>query len=77
MSHTKVQKYSIRIAGHMTSVSLEPPFWEALQHIAAREKRSMADIITSIDEGRQTNLSSALRLYVLNSFQATDRPNLE
>ena len=70
MPHTRIQKYSIRIAGHMTSVSLEPPFWEALQHIAEREKRSMADLVSSIDEGRQTNLSSALRLYVLNSLQS-------
>lgn len=67
--NTQIRKYSVRIAGHMTSVSLEPAFWEALQHIAAREDRSMADLITSIDEGRGTNLSSALRLFVLSNLQ--------
>lgn len=69
MNHVTIRKYSVRIKGHMTSVSLEPPFWEALQHLADQQKRSMADLIATIDEGRQTNLSSALRLYVLNSLQ--------
>lgn len=65
---SKVVKRSITIAGHTTSVSIEEPFWEALKAIAAKEKRSLAALITDIDERRGTNLSSALRLYVLASL---------
>ena len=65
----KVVKRSVSIAGHTTSVSLEEPFWAALRSIAKAEGRSLAALITDIDERRGTNLSSALRLYVLQSLQ--------
>ncbi len=65
---SKVIKRSVTIAGHTTSVSLEAPFWDALRQIAAQEKRSLAALITDIDERRGTNLSSALRLYVLQNL---------
>ncbi|PZQ48102.1 MAG: aryl-sulfate sulfotransferase [Micavibrio aeruginosavorus] len=65
----KVVKRSVSIAGHTTSVSLEAPFWTALQRLAKAEKRSLAALIADIDERRGTNLSSALRLYVLQSLQ--------
>jgi len=58
-------KRSVTIAGHRTSVSLEPEFWEALRAIAARDGRSLAALIRDIDATRETNLSSALRLHVL------------
>lgn len=64
----KVLKRSVSLAGHMTSVSLEEPFWDHLNRIAAEEKTSLSKLILSIDERRQTNLSSALRLYVLHSL---------
>lgn len=70
----KVRKYSVRIAGHMTSVSLEPAFWELLQDIARTEGRSITALVTSIDEGRGTNLSSALRLYVLDFLKSRTTP---
>jgi predicted DNA-binding ribbon-helix-helix protein len=66
---SKVVKRSVSIAGHTTSVSLEEPFWSALRVIAKTEGRSLAALITDIDERRGTNLSSALRLYVLQSLQ--------
>ncbi len=66
---SKVVKRSVNIAGHTTSVSLEEPFWAALRSIAKAEGRSLAALITDIDERRGTNLSSALRLYVLQSLQ--------
>jgi predicted DNA-binding ribbon-helix-helix protein len=61
------QKRSVRIAGHRTSLSLEPQFWEALG-IAARARRlSVARLIAMIDEGRQgSNLSSAVRIFLLD-----------
>lgn len=66
---SKVVKRSVSIAGHTTSISLEKPFWDALKAIAACEKRSLAALIADIDERRGTNLSSALRLYVLDRLQ--------
>lgn len=65
----KVVKRSVTIAGHTTSVSLEEPFWAALRSIAKSEGRSLAALIADIDERRGTNLSSALRLYVLDKLQ--------
>lgn len=58
-------KRSVLIAGHRTSVSLEPEFWEALKRIAVATGRSINGLITEIDRDRMTNLSSALRVYVL------------
>jgi predicted DNA-binding ribbon-helix-helix protein len=65
-----VIKRSVMIAGHSTSVSLEQPFWDALLHIAEHRQQSLSDLISEIDEARGTNLSSALRLYVLFSLQS-------
>lgn len=59
-------KRSLTIAGHRTSVSLEPPFWEALLRIAEARGVSVAALVAEIDTARgSTNLSSALRLHVL------------
>ncbi len=66
---SKIVKRSVSIAGHTTSVSLEEPFWKALRTLAKTEDRSLAALITDIDERRGTNLSSALRLYVLQQLQ--------
>ena len=60
-------KRSIRIAGHATSVSLEAPFWEALCEIAARRRQSVNALLAAIDDARDGNLSSAIRLFVLAS----------
>ena len=63
---SKVIKRSVTIAGHTTSVSLEEPFWQILRTIAAQQSRTINDLVTEIDERRGTNLSSALRLYVID-----------
>jgi predicted DNA-binding ribbon-helix-helix protein len=61
------QKRSIRIAGHRTSLSLEPQFWEALTGAAKARRVSVSRLIQSIDEERKdSNLSSAVRIFVLN-----------
>lgn len=64
-----IRKRSVDIAGHRTSVSVEEPFWEELQNIAARRKTSVSELIVGIDRTRDGNLSSAIRLYVLKDFQ--------
>ena len=68
-------KRSVRIAGHPTSVSLEPEFWDALKDIAKTRGLSINELVAEIDSGRSTNLSSALRVYVLKSINA--RPSRE
>jgi predicted DNA-binding ribbon-helix-helix protein len=60
-----MKKHSLVIAGHATSVSLEPEFWEELKQIADRRGLALAALVAEIDAERQGNLSSALRLYVL------------
>lgn len=65
-----VVKRSIVIAGHKTSVSLEDAFWEALKEIASGRRLILSDLVATIDSGRsQGNLSSAIRLFVLDHYR--------
>ena len=67
---SSVVKRSIILAGHKTSVSLEDAFWEGLKDIAKAQRRTLSDLVSSIDINReQGNLSSALRLFVLGHYQ--------
>lgn len=70
-----VVKRSIVIAGHKTSVSLEDAFWKGLKEIAADKSVTLSDLVASIDGGRQQgNLSSAIRLFVLDHYRAMAGP---
>jgi Uncharacterized protein related to arylsulfate sulfotransferase involved in siderophore biosynthesis len=61
-----MEKRSFSIAGHRTSIALEPDFWQGLEAMAAARQLSLAGLIREIDESRTTtNLSSAVRLAVL------------
>ncbi len=62
-------KRSVRIAGHNTSVSLEPEYWDELATFAAQDRVTLADIVARVDLNRKGNLSSALRLYVLKRLK--------
>jgi predicted DNA-binding ribbon-helix-helix protein len=63
-------KHSIYLGGHRTSVSLEIEFWKAAQDIAKERHETVSQLLVSIDAGRQhANLSSAIRLFVLNHYQ--------
>jgi len=74
-----IRKRSVTIAGHRTSVSLEQAFWEALRSIAGTQNRSVAAIVAAVDatnaagqggeSARGANLSSALRVYVLDEMR--------
>jgi predicted DNA-binding ribbon-helix-helix protein len=65
-----VIKRSIVIAGHKTSVSLEDAFWKGLKDIAIGRAVTLSDLVASIDaERRHGNLSSAIRLFVLDHYQ--------
>ncbi|QQR34538.1 ribbon-helix-helix domain-containing protein [Devosia oryziradicis] len=68
-----MDKRSLSIAGHRTSIALEPEFWAALEAMAAEKSQTMAGLIREIDESRETaNLSSATRLAVLRWYQQRD-----
>ncbi|HET7850188.1 MAG TPA: ribbon-helix-helix domain-containing protein [Pseudolabrys sp.] len=65
-----VVKRSIVIAGHKTSVSLEDAFWAGLKDIAGGRDMTLSDLVATIDSGRHHgNLSSAIRLYVLDHYR--------
>ena len=65
-----IRKYSVLIAEHRTSVSLEPEFWDALKKIAKEQNVTPATLITRIDAERTGGLSSALRVFVLKTLSA-------
>lgn len=65
-----IQKRSVIIAGHRTSVSLEPEFWTALKDIAQQRRLSINELVASVDDQRRGNLSSALRVHVLTTLQS-------
>lgn len=66
-----IRKHSVNIAGHETSVSLENAFWDGLTNIASQRNLSINDIVAKIDNGRRGNLSSAIRLYVLENTKTS------
>ena len=65
-----MEKRSLTIAGHRTSIALEPEFWAALDEICAVRGVSLAAQIKAIDETRAApNLSSAVRIAILEHFR--------
>jgi len=64
-------KRSIVVGGRKTSVSLENEFWEGLREIAARLETSLSNLVPEIQTKYENhNLSSAIRLFVLNHFRS-------
>ena len=63
-------KRSVEIAGHKTSISLEPLFWELLRQAAARESVPLNALVARIDEqriraARPPGLAGAIRLWLV------------
>jgi predicted DNA-binding ribbon-helix-helix protein len=73
LTRSHIIKRSVVIAGHATSVSLEPEFWDALKNIAVEDSLSVAALIRQIDDNipssNHRNLSSAIRVYILRQAQ--------
>ena len=70
---SKLVKRSLSIAGHRTSITLEPEFWAEVKAIAEREGRSLAGLVGELDATRAPGtggLSSALRVFVLTRLKA-------
>jgi len=69
-----VVKRSIVIAGHKTSVSLEDAFWQGLKEIATERDMTLSDLVATVDTDRHHgNLSSAIRLFVLDYYRERAR----
>lgn len=64
-----MKKRSLLIMGHATSISLEDEFWETLKEISVEKSQSIQELIEQIDLTRTSNLSSAVRLFVLNHLK--------
>jgi len=64
---TRPGKRSVIVAGHATSVSVEDAFWTGLKKIARRRGVSLNRLIAEIDRQRTANLSSAIRVFVLEN----------
>lgn len=70
MPQSSIPKRSIRFNDHKTSVTLEDEFWSALKEIASKRAIRLSDLVAEIDERRgHGNLSSAVRLFVLDYYQ--------
>ena len=63
------KKRSVVVAGHRTSVSLEPIFWDQLREIASQRRISVNELVTLIDQQRNGSLSSAIRVFVLETVR--------
>ena len=69
-----LKKRSVTIAGHRTSISLEDEFWAELVRIAGERGESLNMLVAKIDDSRETNLSSAIRLFVLADLKQSKTP---
>lgn len=69
-SNVSMPKRSVVLSGHKTSVSLEEGFWTSLKEIAASRDMSVLALVNEIDRSMDhANLSSAIRVFVLNHFR--------
>ena len=71
----RLEKHSVVIAGHRTSITLESVFWRALKAIAKERGQSISELVAEIDSARgeydpPPNLSSALRVFVLTESRS-------
>ena len=71
-----IAKRSIVINGHKTSISLEDQFWAALKAIASARALTLSALASNIDQDRNegSNLSSALRCFVLAHYRSMPAP---
>ena len=80
---SSVVKRSISVGGHKTNISLEDAFWNGLRQIAQSRAMTISAVVADIDmHRRHANLSSAVRLFVLEHTQAqaaaaSDRPEAQ
>lgn len=75
MLPSRIVKRSVALEHHKTSVCMEKEFWDCLGEIAKERRMPLTKLISKIDTARtHNNLSSAIRLYVLDFFQKKLQP---
>ena len=63
--------HNVVVAGHRTSVRLEPVMWEALQEIARRQETNVNQLVTEIDRQRNSSsLTAAIRVYIVDFYRS-------
>ena len=73
--NSAIVKRSVSLGGHKTSISLEDAFWNYLKEIAESRGVSVSVIVAEIQaQDRRTNLSSAIRLFVLDHYRTHTAP---
>ena len=77
MTPSGPRKRSVTIAGHPTSISLEPVFWRALERAAAARSLPLSALVAQIDAERITNpdppnLASAIRVWLFQTYCHVD-----
>jgi predicted DNA-binding ribbon-helix-helix protein len=69
MDEFELQKHSVTLWGHRTSITLEKLFWDELKNCALEDNKTLKHFIEEVDEHRSGNLSSALRVYILKRLK--------
>lgn len=70
LEDAKLEKHSVTISGHRTSITLEHGFWRELTRLAESRNMSVNELVRQIDEARGGGLSGALRAFVLQELKA-------
>ncbi|NVJ98597.1 MAG: ribbon-helix-helix domain-containing protein [Alphaproteobacteria bacterium] len=69
LEDAKLQKHSVTISGHRTSISLERCFWRHLRMIAQERDISVNELVKLLDEARTGSLSGTIRAFVLQTLE--------
>ena len=69
LTRSGLERRTLTVSGHRTSVALEPAFWRELAALAASRNLAIAALVTEIDAARQGSLASAIRVYVVEALR--------
>ncbi|MFC3053406.1 ribbon-helix-helix domain-containing protein [Kordiimonas pumila] len=69
LDDAKLEKHSVTIAGHRTSISLEKGFWRHLRAIAEKDNITLNELVRQLDEARGGSLSGAIRAFILQNLE--------
>jgi predicted DNA-binding ribbon-helix-helix protein len=71
-SPSALATHNVVVAGHRTSVRLEPVMWDTLRDIARDRDMGLNDLVTAIDRHRRApNLTAAIRVYIVDFLRKT------
>ncbi|WP_417458742.1 ribbon-helix-helix domain-containing protein [Kordiimonas sp.] len=73
LDDAKLEKHSVTLSGHRTSISLEVCFWRHLRQIAKDRNTSVNELVRQLDEARNGSLSGAIRAFILQMLEKQAR----